>query len=165
LKRELESLRGALRKSSSAALTQASYRASSMARSKRCSARPRTCPCSGVSGHAPPRRLVLSKALVWARRRSNTASTFHSRSTATRSRACRGRASGRLGTVDQAVLGLRLDHRFGRTRGGDGIGVAVHELPATLLRAKDARDAYRDRAGVGASSNFGSVVLYLHEAG
>jgi hypothetical protein len=71
----------------------------------------------------------------------------------------------RLGTAEEAVLGLCLDHRFGRTSGGDGISVAVDEFPAPLLRAKDARDPYRDRAGVGASPDFGSVVLYLHEAG
>lgn len=48
---------------------------------------------------------------------------------------------------------LLLDYRFGRSRAGDRICLAMHDLPAAVLMTEDRGDSQRDAAGLLASAH------------
>src|SRR5215216_997445 len=62
-------------------------------------------------------------------------------------------------------VGLLLYHRFGRLRSGYGVCMPMHDLPLTLLRAKDHRGPQSKRGYILPSAYLGLSLIYHNYVG
>src|SRR5215212_5409468 len=76
------------------------------------------------------------------------------------------RRSSHSGDSAKSATGeLLLYHRFGRPRGGYGVGVTMHHLPGAILRPEDHRDPQSPRGDLLPCADLGLAPLYLHHVG